>query len=139
MSSVTVVTFRGWKAVAVLVAVAAFTVLRVGSARSSLDTQGREELETWIRAEVTSDILADSTAGLTERGEALVGASRVVIRSLEARGPLDDTVVKVELEPNPHFPEGTELVRYYRLAYSAILGWSYKGDANVVSWYLALI
>jgi len=131
------VTLTGWKAVVVLAAMAAFAGYRMVSARDTLDTQGREELEMWIRAEVLTPILADTTLGLAERGAQLVEASRVSIRSIAARGPLDDMVVKVELDPNPAYPAGTELVRYYRMSYSTLTGWMYEHDSNVVSWYLA--
>lgn len=131
------VTLTGWKAVVVLVAVAGVAGFRMVSARNTLDTQGRETLETWIRAEVLTPILADTLLPLAERGAAALEASRVSIRSLAARGPLDDMVVKVELVPNPAYPVGTELVRYYRMSYSTLTGWRYERDSHVVSWYLA--
>jgi hypothetical protein len=131
------VTLKGWKAVAALVAIVGFAGFRMYSARTTLDTQGRETLEVWIRSEVLSPILADTTRPLAERGAALLEASQVSIRSLAARGPLDDMVVKVELDPNPAYPPGTGLVRYYRMSYSTVVGWMYEGNASVVSWYLA--
>ena len=60
-----------------------------------------------------------------------------MIRSLAVRGPLNDAVVRVELAPNPALPPGTSLVRYYRVRYSDLTGWSHYGDATVINWYLA--
>ncbi|GMV05116.1 MAG: hypothetical protein AMXMBFR53_13960 [Gemmatimonadota bacterium] len=131
------VTLTGWKAAAAILALAAFAVFRMQSAHGTLDTQGREALEVWVRAEVLSPILADTARPLAERGAALVEASRVSVRALEARGSLDDVVVRLELDPNPAFPPGTELVRYYRMRYSTLTGWSHKGNATKLSWYLA--
>lgn len=131
------VTLTGWKAVAVILALAGFAVFRWQSAQDTLDTKGRQELEMWIRAEVTRPILADTARPLAERGAALVEASRVSIASLAARGPLDDMVVRVELDPNPAYPPGFPLVRYYRMRYSSLVGWTYERDATALSWHLA--
>lgn len=131
------VTLTGWKAVVVLVIIAGFAGFRMYSARTALETEGRETLEMWVRSEVIAPILADTTAPLEERGAALLGASDLSIRTIAARGPLDDMVVKVELDPNPAYPPGTELVRYYRMSYSTLTGWMWEGNASVVSWYLA--
>ena len=131
------VTFTGWKALVVLVVVVGAVVFRVTTARAKLDTQGRLALEAWVKGEMIRPILADSTRSLLERGVAIVGASSVTIRELAVRGPLDDAVARVELAPNPAFPAGTDLVRYYRVRYSEITGWTHQGRANVLSWYLA--
>ena len=50
---------------------------------------------------------------------------------------LGKAVVRVELTPNPALPPGTDLVRYYRMRYSEITGWTHRGRANVLNWYLA--
>ena len=47
-------------------------------------------------------------------------------------------MVKVELEPSPDLPPGTELIRYYRMEYSSLTGWRHRGNTTVVSYYLAL-
>jgi hypothetical protein len=128
----------GWKAIPVILVVVGFGAYRFVSARQTLDTQGREELETWIAMDVIRPMLADSTTSLAERGEAILDASEVEIRELSARGPLDNLVVRVELEPNDAFPPGTELVRYYRMSHSMVTGWRHRGYATALSYYLAL-
>jgi hypothetical protein len=129
----------GWKAIPLIIVVVGFGVFRFVSARQSLDTQGREALEQWIVAELIRPLLADSTTSLAERGEAVLGASQVKIRDLSARGPLDDLVVRVELEPNEALPPGTELVRYYRMSHSLTTGWRHRGGhASALSYYMAL-
>jgi len=130
-------TFTGWKAVLVLILLAGVAVFRITTARSRLDTQGRAALEAWVQGEMIRPLLADTTRPLAERGAAIAEASSVTIRSLAARGPLDNAVVRVELGPNPALPAGTDLVRYYRMQYSEITGWTHRGRANVLNWYLA--
>ena len=86
------------------------------------------------------EILADTTLGLAEKGAALLGASTAVrIRTLDARGPFDDVQVRVELEPDPALPPGFELVRYYRMRYSSLTGWSHKGRGSALSYWLAFL
>lgn len=63
----------------------------------------------------------------------------MTIRSLAVRGPLHNAVVRVELAPNAALPPGTDLVRYYRMQYSALTGWRHHGDATVINWYLAAL
>jgi len=138
MSQATV-TLKGWKAVAALAVVLGVVAVRVSSARARLGTEGREALRAWVVGEVQRGLLADTTLGLEERGTALVQASTITIESLEARGPLDDTVVRVRLAPNPAYPPDAELVRYYRMQFSEITGWTYYGRTNVVGWYLAIL
>ncbi len=130
----------GWKAVAFLVVVAALGAYRFTRARAALEGQGREALEAWIVGEIQRPLLADTTLGLAEKGEALLATSDAVrIRALDARGPFDDVHVKVELEPNPALPPGFALVRYYRMRYSSLTGWSHKGRSSPLSYWLAFL
>jgi hypothetical protein len=132
------VTLTGWKAVAVLVLVAGFVGFRWMTARDALNTEGRDYLEEWIALELQRPILADTTRALEERGEAVLAAANVQIRAMSGHGSLDDLVVKVELEPSADLPAGTELVRYYRMEYSSITGWTHRGDATALSYYLSI-
>jgi hypothetical protein len=67
----------------------------------------------------------------------MLEASSVTIRSLAVRGRLSNAVVRVELAPSPALPPGTALVRYYRMRYSEVTGWTHRGSATVLNWYLA--
>jgi len=130
-------TLTGWKAVLVLIVLAGVVIFRITTARAKLDTQGRAALETWVQQEMIRPILADTTRSLQERGNAVLKATSVTIRSLAVRGRLDKAVVRVELAPSPSLPPGTDLVRYYRMSYSEITGWRHRGPASELSWYLA--
>ena len=90
------------------------------TARTTLDTQGRQALEEWVVAELRRPLLGDESLSLEERGQAVLAAGELKIRSMRARGPLGDLVVRIELEPGDYLPAGTELVRYYRMEYSTI-------------------
>ena len=126
-------TFTGGKAVAVLLLFVAFSGYRWMSARDALNSEGRQYLEEWIALELQRPILADTTRSVGERGEAVLAAGNVRIRSMSSMGPLGDMVVKVELEPSPDLPPGTELVRYYRLEYGTFTGWQHRGNLHARS------
>jgi hypothetical protein len=131
------VTFTGWKALLVVAALAGFAAFRIVTVRATLDTEGRAALQAWVQGDVIRPILADTTRPLEERGRRIVEASSIGIRSLDVRGPLRNMVVRAELEPHPALPVDVERVRYYRMRYSALTGWTHHGSANVLSWYLA--
>ncbi len=130
-------TLTGWKAAVVVAVLMGAGVVRVKTSRTKIDAHGRRELETWIQGKLIRPALADTTRSLSERGAALLKASSVTIRSLEVRGPLSNAVVRVELAPSPALPTGTDLVQYYRMRYSRISGWTPRGKATKLSWYVA--
>jgi len=68
-------TLTGWKAVALLVALASVGAYRFTRARTALEGQGREALEAWIVGELQRPLLADTTLGLAEKGQALLDVS----------------------------------------------------------------
>jgi hypothetical protein len=130
----------GWKALAFLVLLLALGAYRFTRARAALEGDGREKLETWIVGEIQRPLLADTTLSLAEKGEALLETfGSVRIRALDARGPYDDVQVRVELEPDPAFPPGFELIRYYRMRYSSLTGWSHKGRGSALGYWLAFL
>ena len=128
----------GWKAVVVGVLVVGGAGYRSVTARTTLDTQGRQALEEWVAGEIRRPLLADESVSLEEKAQAVLDAGSVEIRSMRARGPLDNLVVRIELEPGDHLPVGTELVRYYRMAYSTIGGWRHRSDATAFTFYTRL-
>lgn len=133
----TTLTIKGWKAVLVLLVLAGVGLFRITTASARLDAQARAKLEAWVQAELIRPILADSARSLEEKGAAITQASSVNIRSLAVRGKLSNAVVRVELAPNAALPPGTDLVRYYRMQYSSLIGWKHRGNATQLAWYLA--
>jgi hypothetical protein len=123
---------RDWKAVVVGVLVVGAAGYRMVTARTTLDTQGRQALEEWVAGEIRRPLLDEESLSLEEKGQAVLAAGGVRIRSKRAKESLDDLVVRIDLEPGDHLPAGTELVRYYRMEYSTITGWRHRSDA---SWF----
>ena len=64
-----------------------------------MDSQGRQAREEWVAGELRRPLLNDESLSLEERGQAVLAAGEVKIRSMRAKGPLDDLVVRIELEP----------------------------------------
>jgi hypothetical protein len=142
------VQLTGSRAWVVAVLIIGLIALRSFNARTTLDTQGRETLREWVALELQRPLLDEASAGM-ESGEmdeaamegqaqAILAAGDVRIASMRAKGPLDDLVVRIELEPSPGLPPGTERVRYYRMEYSSVTGWRHRGDATALSWYLKI-
>jgi len=129
---------KGGKAVVVAVLVLGFAGFRMVTARTTLETQGRQELQDWVTMEIRQPLLDDESLSLEEKGQAVLAVGNVEIRSMRARGTMDNLIVRIELEPSGDLPEGTELVRYYRMEYSTITGWRHRGNATAVSYYLKL-
>lgn len=138
----------GSRAWVVAILVIGLIALRSFNARTTLDTQGRETLREWVALELQRPLLAETSAAM-EAGELderameaqaaeLLAAGEVQIASMRAKGPMDDLVVRIELEPSPGLPPGTELVRYYRMEYSTVTGWRHRGNTSAVSWYLKI-
>lgn len=136
-SGIHIATLRGWKAVAFLAVFfgtgLGFTIM----ARGELDEQGREVLEQAIAAEVMGRTMDDVAVWSDEAVASVLQAGEVRIASLNGRGPRGDMVVRVELEPGPHLPAGTERVRYYRMQHRMITGWAERGRATRLQWWLA--
>ncbi len=132
------VTLSGWKLVLVVLVLGSVAAFRVVTARAQMDTQGRDQLQRWVQAEVVRPILADTTRSVAARDSALLLASSVTIKSLKVHGSLQNAVVRVELNPSPALPPGAPLVRYYRARYSQLTGWTHHGSATSLKWYLAV-
>ena len=128
----------GSKALIVGVLIVGLMALRSFNAATTLDTQGRDTLQEWVMLELQRPILADESLSLEAKGEAVLKAGNVRIASMKAKGPMDDLVVRIELEPSPDLPPGTELVRYYRMEYSTITGWRHRGNATALSYYIKI-
>ena len=131
------VKLSGFKAVLVLLVLGGVAAFRFVNSRSTLDTQGRAALQMWVQDELVRPIVADTSRSLVEQGAALAKATSVKIKSLSVHGGLSNAVVRVELAPSPALPPGGDLVRYYRARYTTISGWTHRGNATVLDYYLA--
>ncbi|MEQ9400914.1 MAG: hypothetical protein RJQ04_17235 [Longimicrobiales bacterium] len=130
---------KGWPAVAVLLLVFAFGAWRALAVRSTLDTDGRAALEQELRMQYARTLLAEMGDTPTEADvQALLATDRVEIRSLSARGPLDDMVARVEATLDGAPPPDGE-ISYWRLEWSTVTGWRVRGPTTRVGWWLAVM
>ena len=138
---------RGWKAVVILVAAGALWGYRQWSSRKTLDTEALEAIRPWIVAQYMSAALREtkniSLESLSQQekeayADKLLASGKVEIQSIKAHGLVDNTVVRVEFLVDGRPPPDGKSVRYYRMKYSMLLGWTYDREVDAVSYWLAL-
>jgi hypothetical protein len=129
----------GFRAMLLLVGIAGFLGYRFIASRADLHPQASTILRDWIRAEYVRKQAEREDLPLTKKGLLLAQSVDLRFLSLNARGGQDRQIVRVELEPRPNDPPDWPLVRYYRMKYSLILGWTYDRNARPYEYTLALI
>jgi len=138
---------RGWKAAAVLAVLAAACGLHQWRLRATLATEAVEALKPWIAGrfmeaalhEVEGRPLAQlSPAERNALARRLLAARRIEVRSIQARGLGEDVVVRVEVFVDGRPPPDGQTVRYYRMSYSTLLGWTFRQEVGPLSYWLAL-
>ncbi len=132
------ITFKvtGFKAVLVLLAVLGFFGFRFLSARSSIETEAAQELKMWLQAEYTSRYLADNPEPDEETAAEVLALTRIDFSEITGRGALDDMVVRVEIRVDGSAPQYGNEIRYFRMEYSVVTGWSYQHESTKLSYYL---
>ena len=138
---------HGWKAVVILVMFGTVWGYRQWSSRKELDTEAINAIRPWIVAQYMSAALHETknipleTLSPQEReamSEKLLASGKVEIKSIEAHGFTDNTIVRVEVLVDGQPPPDGKSVRYYRMKYSMLLGWTYDREVDAVSYWLAL-
>ena len=107
------------------------------SAKHSLDTDGKQVVKDWIISEYQRYHLARSDISDEEKAELLLQSKDVEIKSMSARGDLDNMIVRVEIEPNAAHPDTMDYVQYYKLRYSKLNGWQHVLNVGSFSYYTA--
>ena len=132
------ITFKvtGFKAVLLLLVLIGFFGFRFLSARSSIETDAAEELVTWLRAEYTSRYLADLPEPDEETAAEILALTDIEFSEITGRGALDDMVVRVRIRVDGSAPQYGNEIRYFRMDYSVVLGWSYQHEVSKWSYYL---
>lgn len=138
---------RGWKAVAILLAFAGFALYTRGNAMRSLDTAAVDAIRPWIVARYSSDAMQTSGGRTIEQmspaeqkayADRIVRASRVEIKSIQARGMGDNIICRVEVLVDGKPPPDGKSVRYIRMKYSNLTGWTYKNETSEWLWRVKL-
>lgn len=134
----------GWKALVVLLAIVAFAVYRFQSARAALPTDGADELKLWLTSEYISEglpaleqaIEANDSAAVSDAVNQVLSRDRLTFRKIDARGLLDDMVVRVDILVDGGTPPVGSRVRYFRMHYSTITGWVMDHETTSVAYFL---
>jgi hypothetical protein len=134
----------GWKAVIVLIAVAAFLGYRYNALRTTLATEAADELRFWLAAEYMAQGLPTLEEALERGDEAaaelqareIVARDRIEFPQLSARGDPEDVVVRAEILVDGGTPPDGRSVRYFRMRHSMVTGWRMRYEAHAVSYYL---
>jgi hypothetical protein len=116
----------GWRAFALLVAMAAFGLWRAQAQRRTLDTEARR----LVQIELSAEYL---------RGGNLVPSEVVELRSLTARGHGERVVVRAEVTVQGRTPPDGESVRYFAMRHRLVGGWELLPQrADAFSYYTTL-
>jgi hypothetical protein len=134
----------GWKAVIVLIAVAAFLGWRYSALQTSLATEAADELRFWLAAEYIAQGLPalqdaldrgdDAAAEL--QAQEIVARDRIEFPQLSARGSSEDVVVRAEILVDGKAPPDDRSVRYFRMEHSMVTGWRMRWEVHAISYYL---
>lgn len=143
----TSVQIHGWKAVAILLAFAGFFLYRFYAMQTTLDTGAVEALKPWIAGRAIQTALQETGdrpfEQLTQEekmslSSKLLASRRVEIESISAHGLGENAVVRVSvLVDGKPMPDG-RTVRYYRMRYSPLTGWTFKQEVTAFSYWLEI-
>ena len=136
----------GWKAVMVLIVVAAFVGYRYYAVQTTLETGGADELRFWLAAEYMAQGLP-ALEDAIERGDAaaaeaqaleIVARERIEFTEMSARGAPDDLAVRVRIRVDGRPPPDGQEVRYFRMRHSTVTGWRMRRELTKLGYYLTL-
>ncbi|UCC72210.1 MAG: hypothetical protein JSV86_17875 [Gemmatimonadota bacterium] len=138
------VELRGWKAIALLLVIAAVLAGKFLAERSTLESEAADELKFWLRSEYLARGMHDIDAGqmteeeLEAKGDELLSLNEIEFRSVKARGRGDDIVVKIDVRVAGALPPDGRPVRYFRMSHSVVTGWRVRRETKALSYYLKL-
>lgn len=145
---------NGPSAIVAAVAVVGLGAYRVASMQAELETDALDELAAYLAAEYASTEMAALSATLEsgrpvdeqkahKQVEKILAAQKITFPSVSARGMWDaqdggEVIARVEIEVDGGPPPDGEPVRYYRMRYRPLSGWSVRGQTSVWSYRLKL-
>lgn len=135
----------GWKAIAALILLVAFVVVRYTMQAGALETQGVAQVQRWLADEATRSALPDmqqavaaGDAASVERMAGDLEGDRFEILSVTRHGLGEEIVARVEYR-HASRPAGGTRVRYLRMSYSRLVGWRVGAETSRLSYYLAIL
>jgi hypothetical protein len=143
----TQIKLTGWKAVAVIVVIAAVIGFRMLTQSRTLQTEAVAAVKTELAADYARQLLPelqeatqapDADSDGIERMVGTISVDNIEIVSISARGRGDDVVVRVEIEVQGQDPPDGERTRYFEMRHSSLTGWSVRHEVGKWSYYLTL-
>jgi hypothetical protein len=128
----------GAKAIIAIIVVVAFVGFRYVSAASSIETDAASELQTWLRAEYASGIMAEYPEPTEEMAQRVLALENLDFPEINGRGTPDDMVVRVRIRVDGGPPPYGNEVRYFRMEYSQLTKWRLRRETMKWSYYLNL-
>ena len=134
----------GWKALVVIAIVAAIAGYRFLAVRTTLETEGADELRMWILADYSRQGLpaleqaleSGDAAAAEAQANQLIANSRIQFTEMSARGSPDDLIVRVKIRVDGGLPPDGKEVRYFRMRHSTVLGWRMTRETYALAYYL---
>jgi hypothetical protein len=128
----------GGKAVIALVVIVGFAGFRFFNAVSEFETAGHEELIRWLRAEYQRSYLADDPEPTEALAQQLLALEVMSLPEVSARGTPDDLIVQGRIAVDGAPPPFGDEVRYFRMEYRSMMGWTQRGEVLKWQYYLKL-
>lgn len=138
----------GWNAVIAIVVVLAFVGFRFETRSGALETQGVQKVKEWLVAESERAALPDMQKAINDpnssRNQLADMAQKlqnenVEITSVTRHGTGTDPVVRVQVHYKNGGPPNAKPVRYLRMRYSSVTGWTVQYEVSKWSYYLAVL
>ena len=116
--------------------------------RPNTPVQAVAALKPWIQAECARAVLKEaeqkpletmSRSEAEEFGKRLVASHKVDIRIAGMHGSAGEYVIRADVAVDGKAPPGKNNPRYYKMKYSAIIGWTYDRESDAVSYWLNLL
>jgi hypothetical protein len=140
------VTFRGWKAIAVIALIVAVYGLRVYSRIQKVDEDGRNVLQAWLLKDYNGqgprDIMRrmqDYKAGLPVQPMKAIEPMNIDFPVLSAHGSASEMVVKVEISVDGSPPPDGQPIRYFHMSHDADRGWSVSSETDSFWYYRTML
>lgn len=129
---------KGWKAIALVLGLAAFAGYRAVAARTTLEEDARERIELHLQARYARDAMAEIDPEAFDGADAreVLRVTKVEVRSLKARGWGDEVVVRAEVRVDGGIPPDGEPITYWRMTHGSVTGWTVDREVGPFSWWL---
>lgn len=139
-------TLTGWKAIVAVIVAVVVGGYTLFMRNTTLDTQARDVIRTWVAAEYTGKALskwegtdyAQNPPLAQQSADEILAATRVTIPSIKAKGSKREPIVRVEILVDGKPPGDGQGIRYYKMKFSPVMGWTMGHKVTAFSYYTKL-